>query len=373
MKTNRTYNRLICYYRDHLGNNVAVRNMVSDSIVQRTVYYASGLPMAQSTSAGKQPYKYNGKEFVEAHGWNTYDYGFRGYYAAIGRFTSIDPLAEQTPWQSPYAYADNNCVNKIDYMGLGGFGYNLTGVDASGKVVYHEDIWWDTRVFLVDDDWKEGDPVTNGILVGYEIFGLPYIVGKYYDFLCLGGGSIFSGQHGTATPNEGKTYVFNNGNNTPSSDNYPSNIDGMAWYINARNFTDCNPIIWQGKNGQYYNGTQLSGQGQYCFRNSYKKAVIRGVKGPWGVLGTTMSTASLYFVIEDISQNGFTAGNTIEGIVAGAGTVGGIAAFGLLGTGALTAAPWVITAVTIYGVIDFGWYVCTDNSFSGWLDEKTKQ
>ena len=60
----------------------------------------------------------NGKEFVEAHGYNVYDYGFREYYAAIGRFMTMDPLAEMTPWKSPYSYAGNNFVNKTDYMGL---------------------------------------------------------------------------------------------------------------------------------------------------------------------------------------------------------------------------------------------------------------
>ena len=63
------------------------------------VYYASGVPMAQCWGKDRQPYLYNGKEFVEAHDHNTYDYGFRGYYAPIGRFTSVDPLTEQTPWQ----------------------------------------------------------------------------------------------------------------------------------------------------------------------------------------------------------------------------------------------------------------------------------
>ena len=83
--------------------------------------------MAQSFGRDKQPYLYNGKEFVEAHGLNTYDYGFRGYYAPIGRFSTIDPLAEQTPWQSPYSYAGNHFVNAIDWMGLGG----LTGYTSS--------------------------------------------------------------------------------------------------------------------------------------------------------------------------------------------------------------------------------------------------
>lgn len=117
MKTNRTYNRLICYYRDHLGNNVAVRNMVSDSIVQRTVYYASGLPMAQSTSAGKQPYKYNGKEFVEMHGLDEYDSQARWYYPAILRTTTMDPMAESYYHISPYAWCGNNPIANIDVTG----------------------------------------------------------------------------------------------------------------------------------------------------------------------------------------------------------------------------------------------------------------
>lgn len=108
------------YIKDHLGNICAVVNSTADTVVQRTMYYASGVPMAESWGRDTQPYLYNGKEFVEAHGLNTYDYGFRGYYATIGRFTSIDPLAEQTPWQSPYVYANNNFINKIDYMGLSG-------------------------------------------------------------------------------------------------------------------------------------------------------------------------------------------------------------------------------------------------------------
>ena len=47
-----------------------------------------------------------------------YSYGFRDYYATIGRFTSIDPMAEGTYYSSPYAYANNNPVANIDFMGL---------------------------------------------------------------------------------------------------------------------------------------------------------------------------------------------------------------------------------------------------------------
>lgn len=122
------------YIKDHLGNVCAVINSERDSVVQSTMYYASGVPMAHSLARDEQPYLYNGKELVEAHGLNTYDYGFRGYYATIGRFTSIDPLAEQTPWQSPYAYAGNNFINAIDWMGLRGMYGGMTGFSHSPDI-----------------------------------------------------------------------------------------------------------------------------------------------------------------------------------------------------------------------------------------------
>ena len=105
------------YYRkDHLGNNREVWNATQRQTVQITNYYPSGLPWAYETDV-VQPYMYNGKEFIEMD-YDCYTYGFRDYYAAIGRFTSIDPMAEGTYWQSTYSYANNNPIRNIDWMGL---------------------------------------------------------------------------------------------------------------------------------------------------------------------------------------------------------------------------------------------------------------
>ena len=106
-----------------------------DFVVQRTNYYPSGVPMAQSTGQSVQPLKYNAHEYIETHGYDTYDYGFRGYYATIGRFTSIDPLCERPPWQSPYAYANNKWINQIDILGLAGVKYVLSGLQKRGYIV----------------------------------------------------------------------------------------------------------------------------------------------------------------------------------------------------------------------------------------------
>jgi len=59
------------------------------------------------------------------HGFDTYDYGARGYYPAIGRFTTIDPCAEKDYSISPYAYCDNNPVNRIDPDGREDISYVL--------------------------------------------------------------------------------------------------------------------------------------------------------------------------------------------------------------------------------------------------------
>ena len=46
------------------------------------------------------------------------DYGARMYDPALGRFTGIDPIADQFPHVSPYNYAENEPVANIDLHGL---------------------------------------------------------------------------------------------------------------------------------------------------------------------------------------------------------------------------------------------------------------
>ena len=82
--------------------------------IQRMQYYPSGLPWVESYSPSEQPWKYNGKEFVEMLGLDEYDSKARWYYPAICRTTTMDPLAEKYYSTSPYAWCGNNFVSIVD-------------------------------------------------------------------------------------------------------------------------------------------------------------------------------------------------------------------------------------------------------------------
>ena len=98
------------YLKDHQGNNRVVVNG-SGAVTETNHYYPFGGTFASGTV---QPYKYNGKELDTKAGLNWYDYGARHYDAALGRFTTQDPLAKDYYATSPYGYCLNNPVKFVD-------------------------------------------------------------------------------------------------------------------------------------------------------------------------------------------------------------------------------------------------------------------
>ncbi len=104
------------YVKDYLGN---IRLVVRDDGYgeQMNHYYPFGALTMASSQGEAQRYKYNAKELDRIHGLNLYDYGARQYDAALGRWTSVDPLAEKYYDVSPYAYCLGNPIRFVDVLG----------------------------------------------------------------------------------------------------------------------------------------------------------------------------------------------------------------------------------------------------------------
>lgn len=102
------------FLQDHQRNN---RVVIDDknNVEEVNHYYPFGGVFASTSSV--QPFKYNGKELDRRNGLDWYDYGARMYDAALGRFTTSDPSAENYYESSPYTYCGNNPVTRIDPNG----------------------------------------------------------------------------------------------------------------------------------------------------------------------------------------------------------------------------------------------------------------
>ncbi|PWG78081.1 RHS repeat domain-containing protein, partial [Pararcticibacter amylolyticus] len=102
--------------KDHLGNT-RVSTDAAGNVIQEDEYYAFGLNAPLYAAGAKNKYLYNGKEIQDVL-TDQYDYGARFYDPVIGRFNTIDPLANEFESISPYNYALNNPILMVDPDGM---------------------------------------------------------------------------------------------------------------------------------------------------------------------------------------------------------------------------------------------------------------
>ena len=157
------------HIKDHLGNvRVAFSpgptypNQVND-------YYPFGL-ISSTQSSGTNKYLYNGKELQKDSFGDAklewYDYGARFYDPQIGRWNTLDPLAESSRRWSPYNYGSDNPISFIDPDGMSTDGYtvdteaNTERVDNTGGDQYdllYTNAGYDSGCREYNEDGSDGD------------------------------------------------------------------------------------------------------------------------------------------------------------------------------------------------------------------------
>ena len=130
---------------------------------QRMQYYPFGLPYEACYKPEEQPYKYGGKEFIEMHGYDTYDFDARMYYPALCRFMTMDPLCEKYYATSPYAYCNNNPVKYIDLNGDSVTVLNQGGIIGhSALLIQNESGKWQYFSMNGDQIYKKTQGFSGG-------------------------------------------------------------------------------------------------------------------------------------------------------------------------------------------------------------------
>lgn len=151
-------------YKDHLGNirlsytdaNNNGTIEASSEIIEEKNYYPFGLEhkgynniVSSNGNSTAQKRKFEGVEFEEALGYDSYEMDFRHYDPALGRFNVIDPMAESRDWLTPYNFVQNNPILRVDPTGL----LDDYGVDNVGNV---------ELIKKTDDDTDSLYSVTRG-------------------------------------------------------------------------------------------------------------------------------------------------------------------------------------------------------------------
>jgi len=119
-------------------------------LIEETHYYPFGLTMLGISSKALlfgienkfrfNQYEQQNKEFIDGSGLEWYDYKHRFFDNQLGRFFSVDGLADEYPFYTPYQFAGNEVPKGIDLDGLElQFGADgKLALDSRGRPIFHQ-------------------------------------------------------------------------------------------------------------------------------------------------------------------------------------------------------------------------------------------
>ena len=132
---------VIYYHDDYLGSTrVQTDSSAKKLYAARTAPFGSDIYTSGAATGADNSFKFTGQESDD----DLYYYGARYYDTKSGRFTQIDPIADES---SPYRYADNNPIRYSDPNGASvwdSIKYNWKPVvigAAVGTLAYHAAAW----------------------------------------------------------------------------------------------------------------------------------------------------------------------------------------------------------------------------------------
>ncbi|WP_422107276.1 RHS repeat-associated core domain-containing protein [Winogradskyella sp.] len=150
-------------YKDHLGN-IRLNYFDNDGtleIIEEHNYYPFGLKhrgyndvVSANVNSQASKYKYQGQEFEDELGKDTYAYQWRDYDPALGRFGKIDRFAEKYESHSSYAFTINN---PIKYREIAGDSISVTRVaiyDNANNTNYQQQLV---------NDWQQQTGLTLNV------------------------------------------------------------------------------------------------------------------------------------------------------------------------------------------------------------------
>lgn len=153
--------RYIFQYKDHLGNirlsYTKNQNTGNLDIIEENHFYPFGLKhdgynnvLLPGGNAQAQKYKFQEQERQNELGLNWDSFKWRNYDAAIGRFISVDPLAEKYSKWTPYAFSGNQVVHSRE----------LEGLEPENDLDYDNDYYGISHP--MQDEFQTGGPYIDG-------------------------------------------------------------------------------------------------------------------------------------------------------------------------------------------------------------------